>query len=595
MNEETLEPLTGPVKRSRFATVDLETKDGDTQKAGFTRPFLAGLYDGERYIETRGQDCIPYLLGVMLTEERDGVTYYAHNGGGFDWLHFLPHIRKLGFWFEIVTVASTIMMLRVKRSKDDHSKGWRFLDSFKLIPMGLLKATKSFGVEEKLSDHDLNLHEDDPSWSIYLERDCKSLFQVLTRFHDLIETRLNGEVGITAASTAMKTFRRGYMSGVIQRNRDSHAFIREAYFGGRVEVFQKQGSGLRYYDINSSYPASMLEPVPCGSALSWQGSPPVRLREGAYAGFARARVSYPADKLYPCLPWRDKESQRLLFPVGEFEGHWPAIELFAAEDDGATVEWLESVWIETRPALRPYVEGLYPYRDKSRPDYDSGLAETAKLLLNSLYGKFGQAVEREKIIILEPGQAPPEGARAASPGDPDCQVYYLTEEADAPYIVPAISAHITALSRLRLWRLLKEAERQGAQVCYCDTDSIITTADLSHLCSPVLGALKDEGDGKTWTGEFLQPKLYRLRSDCGTSEKVVMKGYRTRSWEIYDRVKSGEAITFQSLEKIGAMAKTGFLVSPKMASVTRSLKTEDQKRKFLDDGTSRPLVLTLPD
>lgn len=593
MSDEML-PITSAVKRSRFLTVDIETKDGDSQRGGFTRPFLAGVYDGEKFETTRGPLCLRQMLAKhLLTTKNVGAVFYAHNGGGFDWLHFLPYIEELGYHYEILTVASTIQMLTVKRHRKSKEKGWRFLDSMKLLPMKLEKVAKSFRVETLKGEIDYDTNEDDPQWLEYLERDCVALYQVLTRAHELVEIRLRGEVGITAASTAMRTFRRAHMKTAIKRHSEYHELFRECYYGGRVERFVEKAEGLAYYDINSSYPNAMLEPMPVGDLLEHYGTPSESLKQGR-VGFARARVTVPRTVNIPVLPVRHPETGKLVFPTGTFEGAWTAIELLTAQAQGATIEWKDSVWIRAHPVLAPMVRELYEYRDTSRPDYDEGLATLAKLLLNSLYGKFGMATKREKIVVLREGDDVPIGGRPAAPLDPDCAVWYVEEEADAPYVAPQIAAHVTAIARLTLHKYLIHAENRGV-LAYCDTDSIITTADLSEFVSSKLGALKDEGKGKRFKGTFLQPKVYMLEGNDG-SVKLTMKGYKPdRDWtpqrkeEFFNSVKGGNVVSYEALEKIGALAKAGFSRGPQMRAVARSLKTEDTKREFLPDGTSRPI------
>lgn len=584
---DTLHPLTKKIKRARYAVVDIETKDGETQNRGFTRPFLSGLYDGESYLETKGKWCLEQLANIMLSNTYDGWIFYAHNGGGFDWLHMLPHIKELGYDVEILTVSSTIQMMHVKDSTKK-SKGWMFLDSYKLIPTKLAEACDAFGVKrKKLKDHDLDLDEHDPEWSTYLRRDCEALYDVLERFHELVETQLNGEVGITAASTAMKTFRRGFQRQPIERYTEHHAFFRAAYFGGRCEIFREYGENLKYYDINSAYPWAMRHPMPTGSLVTYsKGQPPRAFTQGRI-GFAWARVEVPEDDPIPVLPVRDERTGRLVFPVGRLKGYWAIAELERAQERGATVHLDRSIWIEGRDDLVSYVDTLYRYRNKSLPGYDEGLAQTSKILLNSLYGKFCMEHEREKIVIIDPGAHPPEGGRPANPRDVDCQVWHVKEEVDAPYIIPQISAYVTALARLKLHSYLVEAHENGV-LCYCDTDSIITSATLSDL-SNELGGIKDEGKGATYRGEFLLPKLYCLTDEETGEHKLAMKGHRERTFEKWEKVKRGETVTFEALEKIGSMARKQFSEGPQMRAITRQLKSSDEKRVHLENGATRPL------
>lgn len=585
---EYLKPLTGEVIRSPFAAIDLETKSGRSQRKGFTRPFLAGYYDGNQYLETRGKNCVAEMLEIMFSPRRVGWIYYAHNGGKFDWLHFLPMIKKAGYQVEILHAGSAITMVSV-RERGSKKAQWRLLDSVKILPMKLEKAAKVMGVENKLASFDLDTHESDPRWSKYLEQDCRTLFQVVDKFHELVEIELGGEVGITAASTSMKTFRRGYLNRWIARHEDTHDLARAAYYGGRVEIYRERAKGLRYYDINSSYPRSMLEPIPCGDCYQVpKGKPPEWLRRGR-VGFAEAVVHMPSTINVPPLPVRDTETGRLIFPVGILKGTWAAIELERAEEMGATVQWGKSVWYDSAPVLRPYVEALYSYRDKSRPDYSEGLSTVAKLLMNSLYGKFGTKVEKETLIWLEPGQSPQDGWRSARPGDDECTAYYVPATIEADYVIPQIAAHITALSRLALHDLLLEADRLGV-LAYCDTDSVITTADLSHLCGSELGQIKDEGEGEIFRGEFILPKFYRLKGNRGTV-KLGMKGYRKKDERTFLRARRGETVSSKSLEKIGSLARRNFASGPEMRTVARKIISTDQKRLHNIDGTTAPLYV----
>ena len=222
-----LEPLTGAIKRKKFATLDIESKDGDSQKPGFTRPFLVGLHNphdqefqcfrDEPHLKARDWKrrhilpggCLDKLLSVVLTRKYHGFLFYAHNGGGFDHLFLLAWLRDHldEFGFEVIPVQSSIQVIRVWRlpegPDDPIRERWEFLDSMKLIPMGLDRACKTFGLPGKV-DHDLAMHEDDPRWEVYLKQDCVALSTVLALFFDMVEIKLGGEVGMTAPSTSMK-------------------------------------------------------------------------------------------------------------------------------------------------------------------------------------------------------------------------------------------------------------------------------------------------------------------------------------------------------------------------------------------------------
>lgn len=608
--------LTRKAKSTPFLVLDLESKDGPSRiKAGFTRPFMVGVYDGTSYAEFRDLEpkrgrwqaryfwrdgCVAQAMRHILTKKYSGHHIYAHNGGKFDYLFLLPWLmhegRRLGYHFQIIPVSSAIQLLDVwKDSVEGGTMRWRFLDSFRLMPTSLQKAAKSFGMEGKV-DHDLNTHESDPSWSVYLKQDCTELHAILTKFHDYIENVLCGEVGMTAPSTSMKLFRRRYLKQDVPRTIESHEFIRRGYFGGRVEVFRREGEKLRYFDINSSYPRAMLEAMPGGEGQRWEGEPPDFLKQRI--GFVECDVHVPEDVIIPPLPVKLETDEpetshangKLIFPVGNLSGTWEWSELQKAMELGCAIErWGVSWWYEPVYLFEDFVTELYKYREKSSPFYDEGLAAVVKIMLNSLYGKFGMKTLRRQIYRWDDPYLP-KNAVPASP-DPDCFIYYAEKEVDAAYIMPQISARVTALGRIRLLDAMLAAKKLGGELYYCDTDSIITDVELPS--STKLGELKDEYPQQSGriTGKFLGPKLYVLQ--CEDWECIAAKGFEERTSSLIERLARGETIVQNRLEKVGTMARRGFLSGPKMVRVPRGLHFDKGKREMFEDGSTKPWRLEM--
>lgn len=638
-------PLTKKIMSRPFLVCDIESKDDDTDKAGFTRPFLLGVYGGNNYVpffdtnKNQGHHwaeqyykpggCIDLAMRRILTPRYRGHHIYAHNAGRFDYLFLLPWLMHegaaLGFTFSVIPVSSSIQVLDVK---DTMGNRFRFLDSFKLLPTSLDKAAKSFGVGVKYQ-LDLDLPESSPEWIERNKADCVQLYDILKKYHHYVENVLCSEVGITAPSTSIKLLRRKYLSSSLPRSPETHDFVRSGYFGGRVEVFKREGWDLHYYDINSSYPRAMLEDMPGGEATEWMGEPPKRVRNNKI-GFVEVDVDVPNDIHIPPLPLRmpmgkansdarnGAPDTKLIFPTGHLHGVWEWDELRMALDQGCRIrQWYHSVWYEPVSIFRGFVEELYSYRDKSSPKYDVGLAEVAKLMLNSAYGKFGMRTLRKKIYRWDDPELP-ENAVPAS-GEPDSPIWYAEEEVDAPYIMPQVAARVTALARMRLYQGMMTATKKGGQVYYCDTDSIITDVDM--LSSPKLGEWKDEGvewaetlakemkvrgfephDWKTLSGhlhgQFIGPKLYMLEipnvDPRGKKwEKVKAKGLQDRTRETVEKLARGERIYQKRLEKVGSMARAGFMRGPKMQTIPRRLLFDQGKRHMLDDGSTRPYTVRM--
>lgn len=581
MKSDYLTPLTSAIKRKHFATFDLESKDGESETVpGFTRVFLAGFFDGESFESFRGPDSVGDLMCYMLQPRYLGWHLYAHNGGRFDFLHLLPWLanegKRLGFSFCAIPAGKSggIQILDIWKSGKNKRGKWRLLDSIKLIPLALAKACATFNLPGKDS-LSLDTHESDPQWEVYNEQDCRALWSVLGRFHTMVEDRLGGEVGITTPATAMKTWRRKYLPHKIHRGEDAHEFVFSTYCGGRTEVFQKEAGNLNYYDINSSYPAVMREPMPNGPAIWWNGEPPSCFTEegGKYVGFVEASVEI--DSYIPLLPV--KRDGKLMFPSGRINGRWDWAELSRVSE--RVIRYGQSVWFQSSPLLASMVEDLYPFRDSSLPGYDAGLAYVVKILLNSLYGKFGQSALRRKVVpwsdSLPEGAIPVDGTSLSS-------VWYIDEEVTAPYIMPQIAAHVTSLARCRLYDFMSTC---GESLAYVDTDSLITSSILDTTTN--LGGLKNEYPGVTFHGTFLAPKLYLLRGSDG-SVKVVAKGIRERTEATFETLRAGGTVSSWELEKLGKLAHKGF-AKPEMFELKKSLKFKSVKRTW-DGNRTLPVV-----
>jgi hypothetical protein len=518
---EYLEPLLPKGDKFDPLVLDIESKSGPSASPGFVRPFLVGLWDGETFLAFRNDveaeavpwrrrhfapgGCIDNFMRVLLALY-PGRRIYAHNGGGFDFLFLFAWLRRHPeYCFQVVPVQSSILRIDVwsRSSKSPKKDAVSFLDSMRLLPMGLDKACKSFGVKGKTTETSaehyalMHLPEEDPRWEVYLRGDCVALRSVLLKFHELL-ARLGGDVATTTPATAMRLYRIKYLpkSSVTRIARHSHwskckqkrcqgclhEWLRTGYKGGRVEIFTMRGSGLHYYDFNSSYPAVLRLPMPVGAKIEAFGQLDWTMLERGFVGFVECEVFIPPSCNVPPLPF--EKDNKLVFPTGRFSGVWDADELKELYDPavkGMVTKVRRVVWYKAVPIFKPMIEELYKLRQRLMPDgvtkcvcekarpkpnscpvcgFEVGISELAKLLLNSFYGKFGMDPNREMILILDDDEKRenlPYGAKPSwHPSDPAsgmmADVWYAPTFADADYIVPQIAAHVTALARRALWK-----------------------------------------------------------------------------------------------------------------------------------------------
>lgn len=546
------------------------------------------------------------------------ATIYAHNGGRFDGTFILAWLRAHADEFDvrITCVASRAQKIVVTRKVTSmhpwrrlHRKmpSWTFIDSALILPMTLDQAGKTFCANDpeirKLAEFDLDTHENDARWEEYNRMDCLVLHRAISELRDLVEG-LGGELGITAPATSMKTFRRAFLHEPVERNRHFpacrarskqcrdlddaclHTWIRRGYHGGRTEVFTMTAPpGSRYYDLNSSYPASMKHDMPVGDAT--EVSPAdffdllPKLQE-SQIGFVECEVSIPETCIIPPLPYPSDDG-KLRFPTGTFSGVWAWDELRLIFDpmvNGKITKVIRSVWFRKRPIFREFVDKLYSYRTYAK-EHPSDLAaqalsELCKLILNGHYGKYGMHPEREELVTIKGGHDPMPGDRGSlypkvgTPLDGDHingDVWVIKTRVDAPYMIPQIASYITALSRIALWQANVAGVKLGGMPAYNDTDSNLMASPYRMLrcwsCGGI-GALssgyemtdcmicnatgnlpnpemeawfdrfeKELGIGNalgqwkrefpTWvlSAQFLLPKSYLLKNELSSMDRVV--------------------------------------------------------------------------
>ncbi len=354
----------------------------------------------------------------------------------------------------------------------------------------------------------------------YLQRDVEIVYDYMTVFQNTINN-LGGELKFTLASTAMDLFRRKYLdqsykTPFISRNE----FCRNAYYGGRVEPYKVgQFHNINVYDINSLYPYVMRTfEYPNPNSLhgpTYEGD--IKLIHN-YEGVSQVTINIP-NSFIPPLPYR--HNGKLFFPTGTIEGHWTHVELRKAIELGCKILEVKST-VYAEETCKPFVnwvDDLYALRLSLKKAKDPREL-VIKIMLNSLYGKFGQRTDAGLQEIksfewyIENGQ--PDGVEFRIIGDL-VSVIVGKETGEQPdYVNTLWASYITSYARLTLLQYMLNA---GDKLVYCDTDSLFTTSILETTTD--LGGMKEEYNNVSI--ELFGPKAYRL-SDTDGYIKQKLKG-----------------------------------------------------------------------
>ena len=529
----------------KLCVFDIETYDEKT-KSTWLNPYALGFYDGVSQIKFKGRNCVYEFINYVCGKERyRACSIYAHNGGKFDFNFILEELRKLDYGFEIITQGSRIIELKIFTDKSGsglHEKGElrkaynniKLIDSYALLKSSLDKLTKDFDVEHKKinfmdkpntkNDYEYLYHLfkiGDPLFDEYLMNDCIGLYEVLKKFFKLIKDN-GGKIGITTASTAMKTFQKSYigdyklkMSGI-----KINDIMRKGYYGGRTEIYRMYAKEGNYYwfDINSLYPFVMRN-------NSFPISPPRKVRDIKkqyiydYDGITECKITVPKSEYLPLLPYR---GDKLYFPVGKISGYYDNSFIRKSYDLGYDIKLYSGyIFYESEQIFKKYVDTFNELKKKAKSNTPSYVL--AKLMMNSLYGKFGQREIGENIKRLLPNELMEYKDKILDVINIDENIYRIKSDVKGNHFLPQIAVHVTTLAQLELFNTMHDIVEKGYKIFYCDTDSVAT--DYKNIrCSNNLGDWKKEHT--FYKGYFLLPKTYYivLKDDKG---KVRAKGYRS--------------------------------------------------------------------
>ncbi len=382
------------------------------------------------------------------------------------------------------------------------------------LPEGVLWRLSRGTPWEHFNDHDREVIRR------YVERDAEIIYLGVSLLQD-ITLKCGGSLRPTIAGVSMDIYRRQFHKWPWKAlGPETNKLARPAYYGGRVENFAYgKVPGVNAYDITSLYPAVQRDAkFPHPSHLKLEISPRQLSSWIGWEGVASVRVRVP-DELIPAMPYRF--DNRLFFPTGELPGVWTILELRQAIEQGYEVKAAE--WVLGSPvAFNPFadfIDTLFELR-QGYIISGSGAANVVKLILNSLYGRFGLNPEHSLYQLVDIGSVPDWAELGGyETHEINNRTYaYGPKPSTRPpdYVNVLFAAQITAAGRVKL---LDELRRQGESAVYCDTDSILTRGTIETGAG--LGDWRLElGDVEA---DLLGPKEYALHNAV-VGDQYIVKG-----------------------------------------------------------------------
>ena len=574
-----------PRKRpKKLITLDTETYNG--LKGDLKR---IAIYDGvDVTYGYKFKDIEPKLNEWY--KQGYALEIYIHNLE-FD-LRKIPEIlnRKNVKWSQTRLINGKYVIVACKK--------YTLHDSFKLLPMSLKALSEAFDIEngkldlwEEVQKKYPNQYTDivdfldrcdvdDELYLKYLGYDVISLYEVIEKLCDVSGLSFEDlSKCMTTASMSKKIFKNGFKGipfksegmnktdfEMLTKNKwwssdkEIHANysdtpvsykeiedkIRQSYCGGRTEVFKTHlkpdnNKIVGYHmDFNSLYPSQMIDnDFPVGAPEFYTDAETIKFnfkvwqRHRKGLGFIKAKIFIPECKIPP-LPIK---KGKLVFPCGYVEGTWTYNELAHAIEkyNVEVVEYLEQIhFCTTFKIFKNLIGTLSKIKEQAKNDNNKALYNLSKLLMNTAYGWTALIRERSALAPIEKIEKYEDKIISI---DEELGCIEVENIVISETVQVQVASYVTSYARLSLLNAFETLTEMGAEIYYCDTDSIVSNMKLpDEMLHPTKLGLLDV-EGLLTEGIFIQPKVYYESVSKKTyfKENIKFKGVSKDTQKTFDR------------------------------------------------------------
>ena len=526
----------------------------------------------ESFFERIKKEANPYIYFHNLKFDGEFLIFHIMKNLGFE--HVESKEKRTGTFSTLISDMGLFYQIEVYFEVGKKTKKVTFIDSLKIINQSVESMPKTFKIEENKLEIDYNAprekgHILTGEEEAYIKNDVVIVAKALSYLFNMGLTKMTA--GSNALSeykeiTRLNRFRSLYKPLNYEIDKD----IRRAYRGGFTylnPVYKnkevKEGEVL---DVNSLYPSVMYkEMLPFGEPFFYEGE-------------------YVEDKVYPLY------IQRLTCSFKIKEGRIPTIQikhsrfvdneyltdsgeepvaltltsvdlkLFLEQYDVWDLHY-ESGWKfkAMRGLFTEYIDKWIKVKNEATISGNKGIRQVAKIMLNSLYGKFATSLDvQSKIPYLEG----------------DIVKYKLGEKSTKDGVYLPMGAFITAYARdktIRTSQSIKDysIKKYGVDMyCYSDTDSIHTILpieELKQFCEiddVELGKWKHESHFER--AKFIRQKTY-LEEIAGeiqiTCAGLPQRCYDQVTWDNFkEGMKVDGKLTFTHVKGGVILKETEFTI-----------------------------------
>lgn len=410
------------------------------------------------------------------------------------------HNKGMVFLQKLVKRQKTILK-KTGEEKIVTKKSIMLVNNGNIFPTTLKDIGETIGLEKL----EMEFGEDNKKYTreefiTYGRRDVEILVEFWRQWIKFIEGNKLGNIKYTISSQSMEAFRKRFCKDFIVLDDDvsNLEFERLSYYGGRTEIFYKGvvDKKIFYFDVNSMYPYVMKNfKYPTEYKFTKYDISIEKMKYYINKGWLVIAECY-IETTNNCYPV--KQNNTLLFPIGKFKTYLSTPEVIEGIKNDDIKKFGKVQFYHGANIFAEYVEFFYNKRLEMKKAKNKQ-EKMYKLFLNSLYGKFGQKMDKweqtseEEVKMLVPDFNLEEwimdtfkipkiiiNGLNITP-----KVRYIGgelqisgEEMESNISFPAIASHVTSYARLIIWTAIKYCQEHNIKYYYCDTDSIFTDKPL---------------------------------------------------------------------------------------------------------------------
>jgi len=546
---------------TKFSGIDTETINGKCKVICNEREgiFVTKFSDITNFLFSK---CNEKIVVFKLDYDILAILKYLPNS----LLDELIHFGKIEYkGFKIAYIKDKEFIIRKGKKK-------RMLyDVFQFYNMKLDTAGEIFLKQKKiditLDEITKYIQERNPKVIDYCIQDSKLALQLWNKLQlEFEKLKINTSRPMSLAYLSYNYFKLFFKQEKVSNV--TNDFFELAYYGGRFEVL-KRGyyPNACLYDINSAYPSAMNE------MLSLEGSSIVensKINKDTIYGLFYLELDFDLQEFLP-LPFRQKNG-KIIFPYGKFRGYYNLEDIKLLNKYKFRYTILENILINNKDKKKIIdIEHFYKLR-KENKDLDYVL----KILLNALYGKFAQKINKYK------------NKKMLSENDFD--LYYQKEDnsSSTNFI---FASFITSYIRAKIYdyAMLKENK-----VIFFSTDGLLFEDKIKIEDSIKLGSLSQK---KEYQGAYIIGSgIYGLKNVKEDNIEWKRRGFFIDSKEL-DNLKSSKESSFilDTKKRVGlnlTSLKLKYELN-KIENITKKININfDTKRLWWDSFKSGSEVFT---